>query len=199
MEHDVDLLVVSAHPDDAEIGMGGTIARYAAEGRTVASLCLTRAALSSNGDPYLRQVEKERAGELLGITTYVQLDIPDRGIVRNEGAIADVVRTIRALKPRYVFSPHSDRHPDHGAATELVREAVFNARIRRYMPEMEPHAVYQHFLYCINGVHQPDFYVNVSDFVADKQAALTAYASQFTSQGEGQVHTPLSDDYIAVV
>ncbi|MGL4521609.1 MAG: bacillithiol biosynthesis deacetylase BshB1 [Bacilli bacterium] len=193
---DTDFLIFSAHPDDCEIGMGGSIAKYSKKGYKMVSCCLTYAELSSNGNVNTRQKEKQDAARKLGISELLQLDIPDRGISLHSKYIQQVTNIIRMYKPRYVFSPaRNDRHPDHGAATNLVSEAIFNARIRKYKTSYnDTHVVSNHFLYCINGVHTPDFYVDISCSIEQKRSALHAYASQFMP-ADGVV-TPLTMDYV---
>lgn len=198
----LDLLAFGAHPDDVEIGMGATLAKYAAEGYRVGICDLTKAELSSNGTVAIRQEEAKKAADILGLAERIQLDFPDRGLTRvMSEQLAELVSIIRKYEPTLVFSPyHVDRHPDHGACTELVKEAVFNAGIRKYrckldLPAFRPNNVHYYF---INGYEHPDFVIPVSEFMEKKKQALLAYQSQFV-KSEQSVETPLTNGYIPVI
>ena len=193
-----DVLAFGAHPDDVEIGMAGTIAKLTKLGYKVAICDLTEAELSSNGDTTTRRKEAEKADEVLGVKKRFNLSLPDRGLYLHEGAIKEVVQLIRMTKPSIVFSPYEiDRHPDHGNCTKIIEEAVFSAGIRKYSSSSnyEAHKVKNVFQYMINGFHKPDFIVDISETINDKQLALEAYESQFTP-GESGVVTPLTNDYV---
>lgn len=195
----LDLLVFGAHPDDAEIGMGGTIRKHAAAGRRVGICDLTAAELSSNGTVDTRAREAERAGRLLGIAGRSNLGLPDRGLGLEKGQVEAIVREIRRLRPRIVFAPcRQDRHPDHVQCGRLVEEAVFNAKLRRYLPDTEPVEVERLYYYYIHEVHEPRFLVDVSAVYEDKMAALAAYRSQFFRE-EGDVTTLINGDFLAAI
>lgn len=133
----VDLLAFGAHPDDVEIGMSGTIARHAAAGLKVGICDLTEAEMSSNGTVDIRREEAADASEILGLAYRSCLKLPDRGLTGSPEQLAAIVAELRRLKPRIVFAPYwDDRHPDHNACSRLIEEAVFNAKLRRYLPEL---------------------------------------------------------------
>lgn len=195
----VDILAIGAHADDVEIGMGGTIAKWAKKGKIIAVCDLTEAELSSNGTVVLRKEEAEKAADLLGIKKRINLAMPDRGIAGTPDQIQAVVEIIRELKPRIVFAPYAkDRHPDHGHASSLVKEAVFSAGIHRFVSGKQTAAhKAQLFYYMINGIHNPHFIVDISCSIDEKIAGLSAYQSQFNPP-EG-VSTPLTNGYIETV
>lgn len=198
-EASLDLLVFSAHPDDAEIGMGGTIAKHTREGQSVVLCDLTLAELSSNGDVETRQQEASAAGQLLGVRERVNLGLPDRGLQVSKQSIDAVVDIIRRLRPRVVAAPYwQDRHPDHIACSLLVQEALFNAKLRKYKPDLAAWLVPQVYYYFINDVYEPDLIVDTTDVHMTKMAGLQAYRSQFEapSEGEDRVATPLTDSYL---
>ena len=134
---EVDLLVFGPHPDDIEIGLAGTVALHAALGFRVGLCDLTRGELGSNGTPEEREAEAEAARAVLGAAWRVNLKWPDGGIDGHDGQIADVVRLMRACRPRAVALPYwNDRHPDHRAASEAltprrVQERAAAVRTRR--------------------------------------------------------------------
>lgn len=198
-EKRLDLLVIGAHPDDAEIGMGATIFRHTQAGYAVGICDLTRAELSSNGDVATRAAEAEEASRLLGLAARVNLGLPDRGLYRNEEAVARITAEIRRWRPRIVFAPYfQDRHPDHVHCSHLVEEAVFNAKLRRYLPDIAPVTVERLYFYYINDVYEPGVVVDVSEVYPVKMQALAAYRSQFTppQKGSDEVVTPLNQGYV---
>lgn len=195
------ILAFGAHADDVEIGMGGTIAKLAAEGKKIAICDLTEADLSSNGTIELRKKEAKHAAEILGITERTSLGLPDRGLYLKEEYIRKIASVIRKYQPQIIFAPYfEDRHPDHGNCARLVEEAVFSAGIRKYETENNelPHRTSKVYFYMINGFHKPDFMMDISDFVDQKLSALRAYKSQFEST-EQSYETPLVNGYIETV
>lgn len=197
----LDILAFGAHADDVEIGMGGTIAKYARKGYKIGICDLTKAELSSNGTVEIRQTEANRAAEILGTSVRETLDIPDRGLFLNEAYIAKVADVIRRYRPKIVFAPYfEDRHPDHGNCARLVKEAVFSAGIKKFETNgvPKPHKVDNIYFYMINGFHVPDFVIDISAFIDKKIAALKAYESQFVKSKES-FETPLVNGYIEAV
>jgi N-acetylglucosamine malate deacetylase 1 len=195
------ILAFGAHADDVEIGMGGSIAKLAANGKGVGICDLTDADLSSNGTIELRKQEAKKAAEILGVTKRLSLGLPDRGLLLNEEFIREIASVIRRYQPQIVFAPYyEDRHPDHGNCARLVEEAVFSAGIRKYVTKNgeEPHKVPRLYFYMINGFHKPDFSIDISNTMEQKIAALRAYKSQF-EQTEDSVETPLVNGYIETV
>ena len=198
MTQPLDILVFGAHPDDAEIGMGGTIAKHTSAGLRVGICDLTEAEMSSNGTVETRRQEAEEAARALGLTCRSNLRLPDRGLAICKEHIDPIVKEIRKYRPAIVFAPYwQDRHPDHVACSLLVQEAVFNAKLRRYLPESEPVSV-QLYFYFINDVYEADLMVDVSPYYDRKMAALRAYASQFdpADGANGYVKTPLNQGYL---
>lgn len=200
----VDILCFGAHPDDVEIGMGGTILNHVAQGYKVGICDLTLAELSSNGTVTQRQEEAKYAAERLGVVDRINLGFPDRGLSINKDALAHLVRVIRDAKPKLIFLPYEDdRHPDHGAVTRLVEEAIFNSGIRKYQmgsEEQEPHKVQQIYYYFINGLHKPHVIVDITAFMAGKMEALLAYRSQFVvEEGQERTQTRLNTGFIEFI
>lgn len=197
----LDILVFGAHPDDAEIGMGGTIIKHVQAGLKVGICDLTKAEMSSNGTVDLRQQEAAKASTVLGLSARTCLGLPDRGLQLSESHIAPIVEEIRKYQPRIVFAPYwEDRHPDHIMCSKLVDEAIFNAKLRKYMPEKPAWQVEQCIYYFINDVHTVSLAVDISEQQALKEEALSCYASQFdTNATRDGVQTPLTNRYIESV
>ncbi len=198
-EMQVDILAFGAHADDVEIGMGGTLAKYAEAGKKIVICDLTQAELSSNGSVSIRKREAMDAARLLGVMERVTLDIPDRGVTLTDENISKVVEVIRKFKPKAVFAPfEQDRHPDHGNASRLVKEAYFSSGIRKFNPATTVHKPANLYFYIINGFHRPHFVVNIEHHIEAKLHSLRAYESQF-NKGKDGVSTPLTVDYIEAV
>lgn len=193
----LDLLAFGAHPDDVEIGMGGTVAKHVAAGDKVGICDLTYAELSSNGTPLLRQQEAAAASEALGVSVRSNLGLPDRGLTGEAAQLKAIVRELRLRRPRIVFAPYwQDRHPDHVRCSQLVQEALFNAKLRKYMPELPAWNVEHVYFYFINDVYDADVMVDVSAVYERKLASLRAYRSQFEQAGTDTVRTPLNQGYV---
>jgi N-acetylglucosamine malate deacetylase 1 len=185
MSESVELLAFGPHPDDLEIGLGGTLAKHAALGHTVGLCDLTRGEMSSNGSPDDRVREAERASRVLGAAWRENLALPDRGIGGSPDHVRQVVELIRRVRPAAIAIPYwRDRHPDHEAAAALLRDAVFNAKLRRYDAGGEPWQPQWVCHYFINDAAQPSFVVDVSAHYEQKRQALACYVSQFTRAPE---------------
>lgn len=197
----LDILAFGAHPDDVEIGMGGTIAKFTREGKRVGICDLTLAELSSNGTVDTRVQEAEKASMILGLEVRENLNLPDRGLVLNETYIKKIATIIRKYKPKLIFAPYyEDRHPDHGNCSRLVEEAAFSAGIRKYEDEegLASHKIQSFFYYMINGFHKPSFVVDVTEEMERKLQSLRAYESQFVKM-DNTFDTPLVNGYIETV
>ncbi|WP_281886994.1 bacillithiol biosynthesis deacetylase BshB1 [Paenibacillus sp. YYML68] len=198
MTERLDFLIFGAHADDAEIGMGGTIAKHARAGYRIGLCDLTCAEMSSNGTVETRRVEAEQAARVLGVAVRDNLGLPDRGLRDEPETIERIVSVIRAYRPRMVFAPYwEDRHPDHIACSKLVQEAVFNAKLRKYRPDLPAHSVEETLFYFINDMVPPDRMIDVSEVYELKRQSLQAYRSQFErSSGDDRIATPLNQGYL---
>jgi bacillithiol biosynthesis deacetylase BshB1 len=198
----LDILVFAAHPDDAEIGMGGTIAKHIKEGLTVGIIDLTFAEMSSNGNVEIRQREAAEASAILGVTIRDNLGLPDRQLAAIAQQTDLIVAAIRKYRPRLVFAPYFvDRHPDHITCSRMVEEAVFNAKLRRYMSDLQAWTVDQLYYYFINDAHPPQLLIDITEVHEIKMNALKAYRSQFlpADNREDWVETPLTGAYLELI
>jgi bacillithiol biosynthesis deacetylase BshB1 len=189
----IDLLVFGPHPDDIEIGLGGTIARHAAEGHSIGLCDLTEAELSSNGTREQRRQEAAAATRVLGALWRENLGWPDGGIEPTPDMLRSAVELIRRHRPRTVAIPYwDDRHPDHVASSQVLRTAAFRSGLRRYETNAEPWRPDWVCYYFINDGATPSFVVDVSAYYATKREALDCYESQFTTIGGESVATRLT-------
>jgi bacillithiol biosynthesis deacetylase BshB1 len=189
----VDLLVFGPHPDDLEIGAGGTVAKHAAMGLRVGLCDLTAGEMGSNGTVEQRLAEAEDARKVLGATWRTNLRWPDRAIgsTSNHGLAA--TELIRSVRPKAIALPYwSDRHPDHVAASNVLTDAIFNAGLRRFQAEGEPWKPEMTSYYFINESAQPSFVVDVTEHYETKRRALACHQSQFRPPAADAVHTRLT-------
>jgi bacillithiol biosynthesis deacetylase BshB1 len=190
----LDLLAFGPHPDDLEIGLGGTLAKHAALGHSVGLCDLTRGEMSSNGTPDERVREAEAARAVLGAAWRENLALPDRAIGTSQEHTRKVVEFIRRVRPRAIAVPYwQDRHPDHQASAVLLREAVFNAKLKRYAAAGDPWQAEWVCHYFINDAAPASFVVDVSEHYETKRRALACYASQFsraTESAETRLNSP---------
>ena len=191
----LDLLVFGPHPDDLEIGAGGTIARHASMGLNVGLCDLTAGEMGSNGTPAERLKEAEAARVILGAVWRENLCWPDRQIGKDPAQLEEAVAFIRRHQPRVVAVPHwSDRHPDHVAASALLTESVFNAALGKYRAEGDAWRVEWICYYFINDSTDPSFVVDISDAYERKRQALACHVTQFqpdTNRASTRLNTPL--------
>ena len=178
----LDALVVSPHPDDAELGMGGTILQLMGRGWKVGILDLTSGEPTPLGSPEIRAAETAAATAALGSPWRENLGLPNRSLeasLENRRALAAVFRRVR---PRLLFAPFwEDAHPDHTAATKLVEDARFWSKLSKSDIPGEPFhpaRVLYYFSVHLRIVERPSFLMDISDQVEAKLAAMRCYRSQ---------------------
>jgi bacillithiol biosynthesis deacetylase BshB1 len=179
----LDVLVIAPHPDDAELGMGGSILRMQADGLRVGVLDLTNGEPTPHGSPEIRARETAAATEVLGLAWRENLGLPNRRLEATLEARHQLARVIRQTRPRWLFAPYwVDAHPDHVAATELIDAARFWAKLTKSDIAGEPHHPERIFYYyCVHlrVIAQPSFVVDISEYWEQKRAAIECYRSQF--------------------
>lgn len=189
----VDLLVFGPHPDDIEIGMGGTVAKHSALGYLVGMCDLTAGEMGSNGTVDERIAEAENARRVLSAAWRVNLRLPDRALGSSDDHARLVAGLVRCSRPKAVAIPYwSDRHPDHVAASRLLTEGVFNAGLRRYTADGNAWKPEWICYYFINDSVVPSFVIDVSEQYEKKRQALACHVTQFRPAGETAVATRLT-------
>jgi N-acetylglucosamine malate deacetylase 1 len=190
---DVELLVFGPHPDDLEIGLGGTIAKHAARGGRVGLCDLTRGELGTNGTPEQRVEESEAARDVLGASWRENLRLPDGDIGGDPSHLRAIVDLIRRARPKTIAIPYGrDRHPDHVAASRLLTRAAFMSGLARYAADGEKWRADWLLHYFINDSTPPSFVVDVSEQYETKRAALACHRSQFAPPSTGATATRLN-------
>jgi bacillithiol biosynthesis deacetylase BshB1 len=182
----LDVLVLAAHPDDAELCCGGTIAKHVAMGHKVGMLDFTRGELGTRGTPEIRMKEAAEGARILGATVRVNLGFQDGFFQNDMTHQLAIIRMIRDYQPEIVLANAvSDRHSDHGRAAELAYDSCFLSGLARLETHTEagnvqaawrPRAVYH---YIQSHYIEPDFVVDISDFMDQKMEAVRAFKSQF--------------------
>ncbi|HLJ62239.1 MAG TPA: bacillithiol biosynthesis deacetylase BshB1 [bacterium] len=178
-----EFLVIGAHPDDAEIGMGGTIAALGQQGHHVTLLDLTNGEPTPMGTPERRREEGEAAARALGVARRITLPLPNRYLadtVENRMAVAEVIREVR---PEILFIPYwVDAHPDHVAAEHLAEAARFYGKLTKTEMRGEPFYVPRilHFFCTHYRLHvDPAFVLDITDQIDRKLGAIACYRTQF--------------------
>ncbi|KXK55688.1 MAG: bacillithiol biosynthesis deacetylase BshB1 [Chlorobi bacterium] len=189
--HQADILAITAHPDDVELHIAGTVMKAIGQGHRVAICDLTAGERGSRGSRELRAKETAAANSILGIEEGFRwnLGIPDGNIALSQENILSVVRTIRHFRPQVILFPwEKDRHPDHEAAHRIVHHAYFDAGLVAVASQHEgipqtPHRPARMFMFDHSWEGTPDIVVDVSPFIERKLDALAAYGSQFSIPG----------------
>ena len=182
------ILCVGAHPDDVELGMGGTVASLCRRGYPVHLLDLTNGEPTPFGDPVTRAEESAAAAAVLGVLDRKTLDLPNRYLADDVPARKLIAAEIRRVRPEYIFAPfEEDAHPDHVAACHLVRSARFYAKLTKSDIPGEPcfpRRVVHYYPVHIRLRLAPSFLSDVSADLEKKRMALHAYHSQFEKAGK---------------
>lgn len=187
----LDFLVVSPHPDDAELGMGGALARAHAEGRSTGIVDLTRGEAATKGTPEERAAEADAASRVLGLDVRRNLGWPDSRILDSEDRRLQLAHVLRDLRPRVVVAPHgNDRHPDHVAAAHIVPAAVHLAGLKNSPLSGAPYKPEGLFFYMGNGPFEATLVVDTSAYIDVWEAAVRCYGSQFTGPAASETVTP---------
>ena len=199
----LDALVLAAHPDDAEISLGGTILRLVDAGRKVGVVDLTRGEMGTRGSPEDRKRETEAATKLLGLALRRNLELSDGRVRVDIETREALARVLREYQPDLVFAQHfEDLHPDHVACGRLAREAWYLSGLRR-LAELDggPPAKRPRFLFHYMGhlPFEPTLVVNIDPVWERKVEAIRCYVSQLepTSPDDRGEHFLFGADVLA--
>ena len=195
----VDILAFGAHPDDIELGCGGSIAKAVADGKNVGLIDLTRGELGTRGSASIRDKESALAAELLGVKFRKNLGFRDGFFVNNEPHQLEIIKLIREHQPELVLcNAIDDRHIDHAKGSQLVSDACFLSGLAKIetnnsageaQTAWRPTRVYHYIQW---KEITPDIVLDISDFLDKKIEAINAYASQFYDEKSDEPATPIS-------
>lgn len=195
----VDILAIGAHPDDVELGCGGTLAKLISEGKKVAIIDLTQGELGTRGTAETRKIEAENAAKILGVSARENLKMKDGFLLNSEEYQRKIIQKIRKYQPEIVFANAiEDRHPDHAKGSKLASDACFLSGLIKIKTTDEdgniqqawrPKQVY-HYIQWKNI--EPDFVVDISDFLDKKVESCLAYKTQFYDPNSSEPITPIA-------
>jgi len=194
----LDILAFGAHPDDIELGCGGTLAKEISLGKKVGAIDLTRGELGTRGSAEIRDQESAAAAKILGFTIRENLGMKDGFFVNDENHQRTIIQMIRKYQPEIVIcNAVEDRHIDHGKGGSLVSDACFLSGLRKVQTSYEgqnqeawrPQIVY-HYIQWRNL--KPDFVVDITGFTDIKREAILAYSSQFYDPNTSEPETPIA-------
>lgn len=193
-----DILAFGAHPDDVELGCGGTIAKLISEGKTCVIVDLTRGELGTRGTDQTRKEEATEAAKILGVAARENLGLKDGFLVNSEEYQMELVKMIRKYRPEIVLANAiDDRHPDHAKAAKLESDACFLAGLRKIETILEgevqevwrPKQIYHYIQW--KDV-KPDFVMDISEHLDKKIEACMAFKTQFYDPKSTEPETPIT-------
>lgn len=189
----LDILAIGVHPDDIELGCGGTLIHHIAQWYTVWLCDLTQGELGTRWSAELRIQEAQSAQNILGAICRENLEMKDGYFQHNEENINKIIRIIRKYQPDIVFANAiQDRHPDHARAAKLIADACFYSwliKIETGQDARRPKAVY-HYIQDQNL--KADFVIDITAHIETKKQAILAYKSQFYDPNSTEPETPIS-------
>lgn len=194
----VDVLAIGAHPDDVELGCGGTLAKLISEGKKVAIVDLTQGELGTRGTNFTRAEEAAEAAKILGISARENLKMKDGFIQNSEEYQMKIVTMIRKYQPEIVLSNAiDDRHPDHAKASKLVSDACFLSGLVKIETVLEGNNQQawrpKHIFNYIQWKNiTPDFVIDITDFMQKKIDTCLAYKTQFYDPNSTEPMTPIA-------
>lgn len=194
----VDILAIGAHPDDVELGCGGTVAKLISEGKTIAIIDLTEGELGTRGTNLTRAEEAANSSKILGLSARENLKLKDGFLQNSEEYQLEIVKMIRKYQPEIVFANAiDDRHPDHAKAAKLVSDACFLSGLVKIETQLDgesqkPWRPKQIFHYIQWKNISPDFVIDISDFMEKKIEACLAYKTQFYDPNSKEPMTPIA-------
>lgn len=196
----LDILAIGAHPDDVELGCGGTLAKEIANGKKVGILDLTQGEMGTRGTPEIRAKEAAEAAKRLGAEVRENLAFEDAFIVNDKAHQFEIIKIIRKYCPEVVITNAiEDRHIDHGVASKLSSDACFLSGLRRIETSVNGQTQKawrpKHVLHYMQWKElKPDVVVDISGFINKKLEVVKAYQSQFYDPQSKEPATPISDN-----
>lgn len=196
----LDILVLAAHPDDAELTCSGTIALHVAMGKKVGIVDFTQGEMGTRGTAEQRLQEAADSANILGLSVRENLGLSDVYFLNDREHQLAVIRKIRQYQPDIVLANAlSDRHPDHGKGAALAKDACFMAGLRKIETELHGEAQEawrpkQLFHYIQSNYMKPDFVVDITEHWETKMASIKAFRSQFHDPSSKEPETFISSE-----
>jgi bacillithiol biosynthesis deacetylase BshB1 len=194
----LDVLVFAAHPDDAELSMGGTIARLTDAGLKVGIIDLSKGELGTRGSIDTRKEEAQKASEILKLSIRENLGLKDGSLKFNSEYLLMVISRIRRYQPKYIFAPYyNDRHPDHIGTSQLVKEAFFFSGLPKVVTDdndkiQTPFRPKKLFYFMQMYEFKPTFIVDISSTFETKMKSIHAFDTQFHNPKSVEPETYIS-------
>ena len=194
----LDILAIAVHPDDAELSCSGTLIKHIKAGKKAGIIDLTRGELGTRGNGELRVKEAEVAAKIMGLSTRENLGMADGFFEYNRANQIAIIQMIRKYQPEIVLANAiDDRHPDHGKAAKLTKDACFLSGLRKVETELDgvvqTHWRPKQIFHYIQDRHLiPDFIVDISDEIDQKMEAIMAFSSQFFNPKSTDPESPIS-------
>ena len=194
----LDILAIAAHPDDVELSCSGTILKHIDSGNSCGILDLTKGELGTRGSAAERVAEAQASASILGLSYRENLGMKDGFVEYSEINLQRIISKIRMTRPEIVLlNAPRDRHPDHGNASKLSRDACYYSGLSKFRTTHQliaqqpwrPKCVYY---YIQDYTLEPDFVVDVSPFLDRKFESIMAFKTQFFEQGMSGPQTPIS-------
>ncbi len=194
----LDILAFGAHPDDVELGCGGTIAKEIALGKKVGIIDLTRGELGTRGSATLRDKEATNAKDILGVHVRENLAFADGFFINDKAHQLEIIKVLRKYQPDIVLcNAIDDRHIDHPKGSKLVSDASFLSGLLKIKTELNgvqqekwrPKQVYHYIQW---KAIAPDFVVDITGYIDVKVNAVKAYSSQFYDPNSTELETPIT-------
>jgi bacillithiol biosynthesis deacetylase BshB1 len=184
------IVVVGPHPDDQELGMGGTIARLVRQSHTVHLIDMTNGEPTPHGSVETRAREAAQAAKVLGVQRTL-LGLKNREVVHNLESRHALAALYRVHKPSVIFVPFPlDAHPDHVAVTKIAEDARFDAKLTKSAIPGEPwypKRIIYYFCTHLRMNFNPTFCIDIGSEIDQKMQAIQCYASQFNHPGANEV------------
>ncbi len=194
----LDILAIGAHPDDVELGCGGTLAKMISQNKKAGILDLTRGELGTRGTAETRKQEAEEASRILNIAVRENLDFKDGFFINDEKHQREIIKILRKYQPDIVLANTTDdRHPDHGKAAKLVYDACFLSGLVKVETTLDgklqsawrPKHLFNYIQW---NETRPDFIIDISGFLDKKTEACMAYKTQFYDPDSQEPVTPIT-------
>lgn len=195
----LDVLAFGSHPDDVELGCGGTLAKSVHQGKSVGIIDLTRGELSTKGDVETRNIESQKAANILGVNIRLNLELQDGFLTNDKTSQLKVIRKIREYKPDVILSTApKDRHVDHQNSNRLINESCFLSGLKKIeindkdgenLSPWRPKVILEYIQW---NDTTPDIIVDISGYLDVKIRSINAHKSQFYNTKKNSVATPIS-------